>query len=45
MEKDLPGSLRPGRVGKEAGRAVQVIMKVAGILKKSPVGSLQSPVR
>jgi len=40
-EKDLPEFPKPGRVGKKAGRAVQVVMKGAGILKKSPVGSLQ----
>ena len=45
LEKDLPVSGGPGRVGKKVGRAVQVVMKGVGILKKSPVGSLQSPVR
>jgi len=30
---------RRGRVGKKAGRTVQVVMKGVGILKKSPVGS------
>lgn len=37
--KDLPEFPKPGRVGKKAGRAVQVVMKGAVILKKSTVSS------